>query len=174
MPAVSGSSNSPELVADTPVTTCRNKGRKTTPPKSAHPMMRLSTELADTSGSRNRRNGRIGSVVCASHVTNAAVNSAPSRMSVTMIGELQGYSVSPQTSANSRQLTPATSNSAPSMSIRCGRCTTGRRNTLDVTTSDIAPTGRLIRKTQRHDVWSTMKPPIQRADDTRKCPDAGK
>ena len=63
------------------------------------------------------------------------------------------------TRASSSRLTPAVNSAAPAKSIRAGRWAGGSRNTAQITASAAPPTGRLMRNTQRHVVWSTMKPP---------------
>ena len=158
-PAVSGSSSNPEFVAETPVTTCRNSGRKITPPNRPQPVRKPSAELTEKMGSRNRRSGRMGSATRDSQNTKPASSAPPPTSRPLMTGDDHGYSVPPHTSASSRQLTLAVSSAAPRMSMRCERRTTGRCSTLEVTANASAPTGRLIRKTQRHDMLSTMKPP---------------
>ncbi len=52
-PAMRGNSNKPELVAEAPVTTWRNSGRKTMAPNMAQPMRKASIELTVKMRSRN-------------------------------------------------------------------------------------------------------------------------
>ena len=158
-PPIRGSINSPELVAEAPVTIWRNSGRKMMPPNMPHPIRNPSPAVTEKIRLPKSRSGSVGSGTRDSQATNARVRTTPASPRPMMTSEPQGYSVPPQTNPRTRQLTAVTSSTAPSTSIRCARRMRGGLSTLDVTTSAIAPTGRLMRKTHRHETWSTMKPP---------------
>ena len=117
-------------------------------------------ELTEKIGLRNSRNGNSGSATRVSQARKPAVSTVPPPTRPRITGDPQGYSAPPQTTASSRQPTPPIRSAAPSTSIRCRRAGAGRRSTLDVTATAAAPIGRLIRKTQRQERLSTMKPPI--------------
>jgi hypothetical protein len=68
-----------------------------------------------------------------------------------IVAEPQAYSVPPQLRASSNELTPLTSSAAPAQSILCSRrCTGSRRSTNAHRTIATTPSGRLMKKIQRH------------------------
>jgi len=110
---MSGSSRSPELVADAPVTACRNSGRNTMAPNMAQPRMNDSTTPTVNTPSRKRRMGRIGSAARCSQTTKPASSAAEIAKSPTIVSEPHGYSLPPHTSARSSAETPAMRSAAP-------------------------------------------------------------
>ena len=71
-PSTIGSIRSPEAVADTPFTYCRNVGMKVIEPIIAKPTMKLSTEHTLNTRLRNSRIGRMGSAARSSTSTKMA------------------------------------------------------------------------------------------------------
>ena len=82
-------SRSPELVGDAPMTTWRNKGRKTMPPNMPRPMMNPVAEVMAKVRSRNSRSGRIGSAARRSWRRNRPSSVTATIDSPMIIGESQ-------------------------------------------------------------------------------------
>jgi hypothetical protein len=142
-PAMSGNKRRPELVAEAPVATWRNNGRNTIAANIAPPRRNDSATPALKTRPRNSRSGRIGSGVRPSHHRNIAVSTTEAAKRPMMTGELQGYSLPPQTRPSSRVETPATSSAAPTKSISWFWRANGRRSTELVMTRATIPIGTL-------------------------------
>src|SRR5688572_21747872 len=112
-PAMSGNSSNPELVADAPVATWRNKGRKTIAPNIAPPNRNERPTPVEKTRPRKSRSGRIGSALRCSHHRNSAVSTAEAAKSPTIVDDPHGYSLPPHTRAKSSVDTDATSSPAP-------------------------------------------------------------
>ena len=78
-----GSRYTPEIVGDTPRTTCRYSGRKASAPNSANPAPKLMAAPTENTGFRNSRRGSTGSAArrADSHQPTARITAAtPSPM----------------------------------------------------------------------------------------------
>jgi hypothetical protein len=89
-PATIGSNRSPDAVADTPWTYCRNVGRNVNDPSIANPTTKLSGVATANTGFRNSRIGRVGSGTRSSTNTNATSTTTEPTTSPTIGADAQG------------------------------------------------------------------------------------
>ena len=110
--------------------------------------------------SRTTASGMSGLGARRSHATNpiAAAAAAATRNSIT--GEPQSYSTPPQDVTSTAVVVVAASNAMPAKSIV--RVTLARADGTSAKTNapPSKPAGRLMKKAQRHDRWSTKRPPV--------------
>ena len=100
-------------MADTPPTTCRNRGRKLMEPNMATPMTKLTPLLTLKMDPRNRRRGRSGSSARRSASTKAPTRASAAALRPMIVGEVHGYWVPPQVVTRTMQLTAPASSPAP-------------------------------------------------------------
>ena len=112
-PSTIGSIRSPDVVADTPFTYCRNVGMKVIEPIIAKPTMKLSTEQTLNTRLRNSRMGKIGSAVRSSTATKMARATTDAANRPMMVAEPQAYWVPPQEVARVRPVAPSATNRQP-------------------------------------------------------------
>jgi hypothetical protein len=112
-PSISGSSNSPELVADAPVTTWRNSGKKAMAPNIATPMMKLTEVAMVNVRSENRCTGTTGSAARRSTTINTVSRTTDVTMSPMIVAEPQSYCVPPHVVSNTTHVTAAASTTDP-------------------------------------------------------------
>ena len=91
IPIIIGNSCRPELVALTPLTTCRNSGRNTMPPNIARPTTSIiPPETTRNTGLRNRCGGRIGSAARRSWIAVSPSSTSPTAVRPTISAEPHG------------------------------------------------------------------------------------
>jgi hypothetical protein len=112
-PITIGSIRSPEAVADTPLTYCRNVGMKVIEPIIAKPTMKLSTEHTVNTRLRNSRIGRMGSAARSSTQTKIASAATDAANSPMIVAEPHAYCVPPQDVASVRPVAPSATNRQP-------------------------------------------------------------
>src|SRR6266508_2022205 len=95
-PAINGMSCRPEVVADSPFTTCWYCGRYVVAPYSAAPTARAITHDTTKTELRNRCSGTSGSGTPRSTRTNAASNPTAPTTRPRITGDPQSYSLPPQ------------------------------------------------------------------------------
>ena len=112
-PSISGTSSRPELVADAPLTTCRNRGRKAMAPYMATPRTKLTALAMLNVRPRNRWMGRTGSVTRRSTAINPTSNRTEATARPMMVAEPQAYSVPPHVVNSTTDVTAAVSTAEP-------------------------------------------------------------
>lgn len=113
MPAISGSSRSPEAVALAPRTDCRNRGTKNTPPKSEKPPRKVTAVETKKVRSRKSRRGTSGSGAERSTSRNARRSAAAPVPRATTVGEPQANLVPPQVVISTTHVASVATRTAP-------------------------------------------------------------
>src|SRR3954452_6530496 len=112
-PAISDTMRRPELVADAPVTICRNNGRNDVAENITAPSRKLIAKHTEATELPNSLSGRIGSANRRSWMTNATVNTMAADARPTITGDRHAYSAPPHTATSMIDDTAATINAAP-------------------------------------------------------------
>jgi hypothetical protein len=89
-PSTIGSRYTPDMVAETPRTTCRNSGRKDSAPNIAKPAANPMPEPTVNTLFRNRFNGKTGSAACRADNHQPASSTAEPQNRPMITGELHG------------------------------------------------------------------------------------
>ena len=116
-PATSGSIRTPELVADTPSTNCKNVGRNVIDPSIAKPTTNASALHTENTRLENSRIGRIGSAARLSTTTNTAKAIKDTPINPRICADPHAYVVPPQLVASVSPPAPIATNTIPAQSM---------------------------------------------------------
>ncbi len=135
-PATRGSIRTPELVADTPLTYCKNVGKNVIDPSIAKPTTNASALHTENTRLENSRIGKIGSTARRSTTTNTAKATTDTPINPSTCTDPHAYVVPPQLVASVSPPAPIATNTIPAQSM-IGRAVA---RTAGIVTAAIATT----------------------------------